>query len=327
MKPVIVIVAAAIVAAALGIAVISLQPQKTVQVLDEPPTQPDIITTPRPEPQLQAIAMQTHNLVNQKRIENGLNPLQWDQGIATVAMAHSQEMARYHYFDHVDREGKTASERGIDYGMSLCGDPQAITIQSEIIQRTRLYNQTQQDHDEQVTQYDNDLDNYESKFASLNQKIESWNNKLAELDEKRLYYNQFKEGDQLAIYDIEQEQRKIDSEKATLESEQSQLQSEEKRLTELYYTLDDRADQMDVERYELDNMQADILDKAFIGLSENLNRVHGYTLTEVPQVTVDSWMASPGHRENLLRPHFQKEGIAIVFDPDSEEYLITQNFC
>lgn len=40
---------------------------------------------------------------------------------------------------------------------------------------------------------------------------------------------------------------------------------------------------------------------------------------------VDSWMGSKGHRENILRQQFDKEGIGIYLDPDGGVYA-TQNF-
>jgi len=50
------------------------------------------------------------------------------------------------------------------------------------------------------------------------------------------------------------------------------------------------------------------------------------TLEEIAQVTVDGWMASPGHRENILTPHLSNEGIGVAFGPDDKVY-VTQNFC
>jgi uncharacterized protein YkwD len=49
---------------------------------------------------------------------------------------------------------------------------------------------------------------------------------------------------------------------------------------------------------------------------------------EIAQRTVDGWMSSPGHRENILTPHWQHEGIGIEIEssPGNKIY-ITQNFC
>ena len=48
------------------------------------------------------------------------------------------------------------------------------------------------------------------------------------------------------------------------------------------------------------------------------------TLEEIAQSTVDGWMESEGHRENLLMPHFIKEGVGVVFARDGRIY-ISQN--
>jgi uncharacterized protein YkwD len=47
---------------------------------------------------------------------------------------------------------------------------------------------------------------------------------------------------------------------------------------------------------------------------------------EIAQRTVDGWMNSPGHRENILTPYWRQEGIGIVIGPGNKVY-ITQNFC
>lgn len=42
--------------------------------------------------------------------------------------------------------------------------------------------------------------------------------------------------------------------------------------------------------------------------------------------TVDGWMNSPGHRENILESNYDKEGIGVAIASDDKVY-ITQNFC
>lgn len=46
---------------------------------------------------------------------------------------------------------------------------------------------------------------------------------------------------------------------------------------------------------------------------------------EAAHSVVDEWMNSPGHRENILRDQFTKEGIGIYFTPNGSMYA-TQNF-
>lgn len=46
---------------------------------------------------------------------------------------------------------------------------------------------------------------------------------------------------------------------------------------------------------------------------------------EAAQSVVDSWMNSKGHRKNILREQFEKEGIGVYLDSDGGMY-VTQNF-
>ncbi|AJW71755.1 CAP domain-containing protein [Nitrosopumilus adriaticus] len=49
-------------------------------------------------------------------------------------------------------------------------------------------------------------------------------------------------------------------------------------------------------------------------------------LDELATSTVDGWMDSPGHRENILTAMYDKEGIGVEISSDDKVY-ITQNFC
>jgi uncharacterized protein YkwD len=53
---------------------------------------------------------------------------------------------------------------------------------------------------------------------------------------------------------------------------------------------------------------------------------HWNTVQEIALRTVDGWMNSPGHRENILTPHWRQEGIGIEIGPGNNIY-ITQNIC
>lgn len=97
------------------------------------------------------------------------------------------------------------------------------------------------------------------------------------------------------------------------------------------------------DRYEENNYKKDtrIGNQVYLG-GENLflnNIVESYTydeltgevfeykfnnLEELAQSTVDGWMDSPGHRENILTP-FSREGIGIYITDEGEVY-ITENF-
>jgi uncharacterized protein YkwD len=81
----------------------------------------------------------------------------------------------------------------------------------------------------------------------------------------------------------------------------------------------------------------------YSGIAENLyqgNRYGSYYATpdgvitsynwntpdQIAESAVTGWMNSPGHRENILTPHYSYEGIGIAFSADDKIY-ITENFC
>lgn len=47
---------------------------------------------------------------------------------------------------------------------------------------------------------------------------------------------------------------------------------------------------------------------------------------EIAQTTVGGWMNSSGHRENIVTPTFDREGIGVAIAPDDKVY-ITEDFC
>lgn len=47
---------------------------------------------------------------------------------------------------------------------------------------------------------------------------------------------------------------------------------------------------------------------------------------EIAKTTVEGWMNSPGHRENILTDIFDREGIGVEIIQDNKVY-VTQNFC
>lgn len=50
------------------------------------------------------------------------------------------------------------------------------------------------------------------------------------------------------------------------------------------------------------------------------------TLDDIAKSTVDGWMDSPGHRQNILTATYDTEGIGVEISSDDKVY-ITQNFC
>ena len=51
-----------------------------------------------------------------------------------------------------------------------------------------------------------------------------------------------------------------------------------------------------------------------------------YELEELASLVVDGWMASVGHRENILNTGYDRQGIGIAISADEKVY-VTQNLC
>jgi uncharacterized protein YkwD len=65
-----------------------------------------------PPPQAAPAEVQTLVLlVNQHRVARGLEPLEWDDRLARVALEHSRDMSRRNYFGHVDPDGRGPFDR------------------------------------------------------------------------------------------------------------------------------------------------------------------------------------------------------------------------
>jgi uncharacterized protein YkwD len=62
------------------------------------------------------------------------------------------------------------------------------------------------------------------------------------------------------------------------------------------------------------------------GGAENIMYMEGYYgVDTIAEESVDGWMNSPGHRENILTPYFKSEGIGV--SQSGNEIYATQNFC
>ncbi|HEY0659459.1 MAG TPA: CAP domain-containing protein, partial [Pyrinomonadaceae bacterium] len=48
---------------------------------------------------------QTFDLINEKRREQGLKPLEWNESIAKIARLHSRDMANNKFFSHAGNDG------------------------------------------------------------------------------------------------------------------------------------------------------------------------------------------------------------------------------
>ena len=58
------------------------------------------------------------DLLNQKRAQNGLQPLVWNEQLAGIARTHSQNMADFNFFSHRGLDNKMVSDRADDVGLT-----------------------------------------------------------------------------------------------------------------------------------------------------------------------------------------------------------------
>ena len=152
------------------------------------------------------LASMIHELINEKRKENGLDSLHWDQQLETIALSHSRDMAQRDYFDHISPEGKDFADRYKEHGYT--------------------------------------------KETVVGDKV-------------------YVGGENLFLNNV-------------------------------------------VESYTYDQVTSEIHEYVF----NNLDRL--------ARSTVDGWMESPGHRENILAP-FSREGIGVIVTDEGDVY-ITENF-
>ena len=67
----------------------------------------------------------------------------------------------------------------------------------------------------------------------------------------------------------------------------------------------------------------DIFWLSYIGVETNKEWL---TPNELAESAVQGWMNSPGHRQNILTPHWRSEGIGVAVSNDGK-VLATQDFC
>ena len=67
-------------------------------------------------------------LANDARRDAGCSPLIWHDEVAAVAHAHSEDMRRRGYFDHVDPAGRTPMQRVVAAGISVSAVAENIAL-------------------------------------------------------------------------------------------------------------------------------------------------------------------------------------------------------
>lgn len=64
------------------------------------------------------IEQKVHREINERRQEKGLQPLEYDERLQTVARSHSKDMGQRQYFSHSSPEGETVEDRYQEHGYS-----------------------------------------------------------------------------------------------------------------------------------------------------------------------------------------------------------------
>lgn len=66
----------------------------------------------QPTVRIPDLEQRTHVLINKERTTRKLSALQFDDKLARIARAHSQDMARRNFFSHVNPDGQNPTARG-----------------------------------------------------------------------------------------------------------------------------------------------------------------------------------------------------------------------
>ena len=119
--------------------------QKVIVPVTSPPVNPAAnprlpqITSPESIPStLVALPQQMIDQTNAQRESNGLPPLQGDDELAQIALAHAQDMVKRGYFAHITPEGVDLRTRFEQHGVEANWIGENIQLNTQPIDRTVL---------------------------------------------------------------------------------------------------------------------------------------------------------------------------------------------
>jgi uncharacterized protein YkwD len=92
-----------------------------------------LFQNPKPQIGVADLEQKIHQQVNFERKVVERTPLEWDDQLAKLAQAHSEDMAKRKYFKHVNPEGLTPMKRAEAAGYSVC------QLMGENIYQNNLY--------------------------------------------------------------------------------------------------------------------------------------------------------------------------------------------
>jgi len=72
-----------------------------------------------PAPNSDLIAQEIFNLTNQERQTEGLNPLIWDDSLASIARLHSEDMFKRDFFGHYNPNNESPTDRAKAKGIPV----------------------------------------------------------------------------------------------------------------------------------------------------------------------------------------------------------------
>ena len=104
------------------------------------------------------IERRAFQMINEKRAEKGLAPLEWNDELANMARFHSKHMAEFKFFSHKDQEGLMVNDRADKFGLHEWraigeniafnkgfDDPAAMAVQNWMESRSHRENLLSQD--------------------------------------------------------------------------------------------------------------------------------------------------------------------------------------
>src|SRR5215831_19707207 len=92
-----------------------------------------LFQNPKPEIRVAELEQKIHQSVNFERRAAERPTMQWDDQLAKLARAHSEDMAKRKYFKHVNPEGLTPMKRAEAAGYRVC------QLMGENIYQNNLY--------------------------------------------------------------------------------------------------------------------------------------------------------------------------------------------
>lgn len=96
-------------------AVVQLQPHIDTLLASRTATR-EVNLDQRPAYDWAQVAQHIHTLTNQARQQHGLSTLAYDEELARIAARHSRDMAARQFFDHVNPDGQSPTDRAVAMG-------------------------------------------------------------------------------------------------------------------------------------------------------------------------------------------------------------------